>query len=1366
MRLLALLMLVVCVGSAQSLTTVADTLTNPDGSHPNGNINLTWQRFQNNGVPRVVIPAGQLNVPVVNGAFSVNLTPTDTALPPGFCYTANFTLNTINSRTYFYVPTSNTPVNLNTVQSLFPCSPQGGGTVALAQLTNSGASVGQAVIWNGTEWAPGAGGGGGGSSLFSALLGGVNTIGSAMVVGNNSSLTFNGTGVVNANQIAGVPINNLMGNSGTLFQGVGPVISGNLTFFNTNGNLADSNVTAANVIVSTGSYANPAWITSLAGSKITGSLSCTALALTGDVSNTGCAVTVSATNGVAFAASATTDTTNASNISTGTLSGARMSAVNLASSSNGGVTGNLQAVNVNGGLNADMMHYLRGDMVWALIPNGGTVTNLSGPLTLGQLVIGNNGNDVAVLGTLGTTTTLLHGNGSGNPTFGPVVLTTDVSGILPSVNGGTANAFFTVSGPASSVKTYTLPNASTTILTTNAAVTLAQGGTGGNFSAIAKGGILGGVSAGALGILTVGTNGLVLTANSSATNGFDWEAIAGTGTVTSIATTSPITGGTITSTGTIGCATCVTSAAALTANMLVVGAGSQASAVLGSAGTTTTVLHGNSGGLPSFSAVVASTDITGVLPIANGGTNVASQTSAGVNYYDGTKITSGSNFQYNGTLLSYGQAIGSISAKVNAAEFFFNGTMTPAAVPTNTIEVNSGNCSDAMQTVLFNSYRGLVSTLCPPHGSGTGSWDAVAGVVLTTDVGAIGGYFAALPGASGLDTFGINPVAINCNAVFGTRTCWAPDLMVTNESDTFYETPGSGGNGNNVLNTWITCNGCALQPNNSFQGVSVAKFNGHDIHGVFGFKQSIVCVDGSANGDCLYAGAQVSSDAGTLTVTGSGSTNTFTINSGSVKLDNVGDPMYVATSSCPANTCTIATITSDTTGTFTSAPGNIGPVNWNMVGQSQTLSFHSVDVVNASHVAQMYVTQGGTMLQVAPNSQSLQWRSGANVLGTFSPSAGSPVLTVGSVGTSSGNIDIADAAGGFGQIGESAGSLQLIAQATPSVGSINAYIGGTAISSWTLSGGTTPLYTVGSLMSNPVPGNASIIGVGLGSGANSRITSVAFGGIPFFSNVAYGGTNASPTSVTSGTQIGGWNAFAYNGTALNGPIASIRAFANQTQTGSNGGTLVDIMTTPNGSTTQAEVVRFENDGGITVPSTVTGGDKGMGTINASGLFVNGVAVGAGGNVAWSGNSSSIGTSSAFNYVWSSGITCTTSFPSSVATFGCSADTAFLQTLANEVNGTCTILSATGAGTGTLAASAPCGFSAYAAYVTGQCFSLTITDGNNTTGDKLSINGIGPANIVHMVSNVATTIPTNYITNKYPVTICYAGGAGTPVWVTP
>ena len=52
------------------------------------------------------------------------------------------------------------------------------------------------------------------------------------------------------------------------------------------------------------------------------------------------------------------------------------------------------------------------------------------------------------------------------------------SSILLGTNGGTSNGFFSITGPATSLKTFTFPNASATVLTSNAAVTVAQGGTG------------------------------------------------------------------------------------------------------------------------------------------------------------------------------------------------------------------------------------------------------------------------------------------------------------------------------------------------------------------------------------------------------------------------------------------------------------------------------------------------------------------------------------------------------------------------------------------------------------------------------------------------------------------------------------------------------------------------------------------------------------------------------------------------------------------------------------------------------------------------------------------------------------------------
>jgi hypothetical protein len=58
--------------------------------------------------------------------------------------------------------------------------------------------------------------------------------------------------------------------------------------------------------------------------------------------------------------------------------------------------------------------------------------------------------------------------------------------------------------------------------------------------------------------------------------------------------------------------------AALTANAIVLGGGAGAApAPLGSLGTTTTVLHGNAAGAPSFGAVALGSDVSGDLPFAN-----------------------------------------------------------------------------------------------------------------------------------------------------------------------------------------------------------------------------------------------------------------------------------------------------------------------------------------------------------------------------------------------------------------------------------------------------------------------------------------------------------------------------------------------------------------------------------------------------------------------------------------------------------------------------------------------------------------------------------------------------------------------------
>ena len=112
-------------------------------------------------------------------------------------------------------------------------------------------------------------------------------------------------------------------------------------------------------------------------------------------------------------------------------------------------------------------------------------------------------------------------------------------------------------------------------------------------------------------------------------------ACAATGTVTSVGLTAPgiftVTGSPVTGSGTLALgatgtsggipyfssATGLASSAALTANALVLGGGAGGTpTVVGSLGTTTTVLHGNASGAPTYGAVALGTDVSGTLAAA------------------------------------------------------------------------------------------------------------------------------------------------------------------------------------------------------------------------------------------------------------------------------------------------------------------------------------------------------------------------------------------------------------------------------------------------------------------------------------------------------------------------------------------------------------------------------------------------------------------------------------------------------------------------------------------------------------------------------------------------------------------------------
>jgi hypothetical protein len=151
---------------------------------------------------------------------------------------------------------------------------------------------------------------------------------------------------------------------------------------------------------------------------------------------------------VAAAAGTLTGSTLASNVVTSSLTSVGTITSGTWSGSIGAVSGanltHLTAANIDSGtITATFV----GNLTGAVTGNASTATSL----TTARAIYGNNFDGSAAL-----------------------------TQIIASTFGGTGNGFAKFSGPATSEKTFTLPNASATVLTDNAAVTVAQGGSGTN----------------------------------------------------------------------------------------------------------------------------------------------------------------------------------------------------------------------------------------------------------------------------------------------------------------------------------------------------------------------------------------------------------------------------------------------------------------------------------------------------------------------------------------------------------------------------------------------------------------------------------------------------------------------------------------------------------------------------------------------------------------------------------------------------------------------------------------------------------------------------------------------------------------------
>lgn len=335
-----------------------------------------------------------------------------------------------------------------------------------------------------------------GNTIGAGSTSGTNTGDQTSVSGNSGTATA----LQNARTIGGVSFN------GTANITVSTATAG---FTVSGGDLAAgaNNLTITGSIGATGARVTKGWFTDLqVTNAIAGSITGSAATVTNATLTTALTVNTGTVTLTGNAANTSVLTIGAGAVS---VSGANTGDQTTVSGNAGTATALQNARLINGtsfnGTADITVTAAAGTLTGATLNSGVTASSLTSVGTLSSLTVGGTlamgANNITSTGSLGATgarllkgwftdlqvTNAIAGSITGSA---PTLTTTRsiygnnfdgsaaLAQIIASTFGGTGNGFTKFSGPATAEKTFTLPNASATVLTDNAAVTVAQGGTG------------------------------------------------------------------------------------------------------------------------------------------------------------------------------------------------------------------------------------------------------------------------------------------------------------------------------------------------------------------------------------------------------------------------------------------------------------------------------------------------------------------------------------------------------------------------------------------------------------------------------------------------------------------------------------------------------------------------------------------------------------------------------------------------------------------------------------------------------------------------------------------------------------------------